>query len=167
MIAATSNAQVYTLCRLLVTEVPQAPGDRRGCVRCTSRRRRLLVYTGEEAPPQRCHPRGRMIAAGHTATSNWRCEYVYTLSRGPKKERSAQFISGRFRFGFPLLVDRAPLRPCHSATNELPVMNVFGGAPLYTVHLSWKSLHNNRSAKRSRARSIQKEPVPFERHRLL
>ena len=58
----SGNAPVYTRCNLLVADGPQAPSDRRGCVRCTSRRWRLLVYTGREGHPGGAAPGGRTAA---------------------------------------------------------------------------------------------------------
>ena len=49
-IVAASNAPVYTRRSLLVSEDPQAHSDRRGCIRCASRRWRLLAYTGKDRP---------------------------------------------------------------------------------------------------------------------
>ena len=40
---AASNAQVYTMYRLLVAEGPQAPSDQHSYVRCTSRRCRPQI----------------------------------------------------------------------------------------------------------------------------
>ena len=98
-----SNTKVYTLFRLLVEEGPQAPCDRRGCVRCTSRRWRLLVYAGRGRLP------GRAAAVSKCA-----------LREGRQRERSAQVIPRRSRFGSLLRVDRRPSSFCPSATNEPP-----------------------------------------------
>ena len=104
-----SNAQVYTLCRLLVAKGPQAPGDRRGCVRYTSRRWRLLVYTGRgRIPPAEPPPGGRTMAAGHTTTrllvvskcalseiSDKAHLYTRKAQRPEISERTKSRISGR------------------------------------------------------------------------
>ena len=68
LIVIASNAPVYTRRSLLVADGPQAPGDRRSCVRCTSRRWRLLVYTGRGGHPGGAAPGERTAAAGGTTT---------------------------------------------------------------------------------------------------
>ena len=78
---------------------------------------RLLVAEGPQAPPE-----------------------------GRQRERSAQVIPGRSRFGFILLVDHRLSGLCHSATNK-PSANVYlgGEATLYTIHLRsgfWKPTPN-------------------------
>ena len=88
-----SNAPVYTRRSLLVADGPQAPGDRRSCVRCTSRRWRLLVYTGRGGHPGGAAPGERTAAAGGTTT---RLSVVSkcALREGRQRERSAQVILG-------------------------------------------------------------------------
>lgn len=128
-----SNAPVYTRRSLLVADGPQAPGDRRSCVRCTSRRWRLLVYIGRGGHPGGAAPGERTAAAGGTTT---RLSVVSkcALREGRQRERSTQVIPGRSPFGSLLLVDHRLSGLCHSATNE-PSANVYlgGEATLYTI----------------------------------
>ncbi len=62
-----------------------------------------------------------MMAAGHT-TASLLVVSKCALSRGPQRERSAQAIPGRSRFGSLLLVDHLLSSLCHSATNEPSAM---------------------------------------------
>ncbi len=67
LMVVASNAPVYTRHSLLVADGPQAP---RSCVRCTSRRWRLLVYTSRGGHPGGAAPGGRTAAVGSTTTSH-------------------------------------------------------------------------------------------------
>ena len=128
-----SNAPVYTRRSLLVADGPQGPGDRRSCVRCTSRRWRLLVYTGRGGHPGGAAPGERTAAAGGTTT---RLSVVSkcALREGRKREGSAQIISGRSRFGSLLLVDHRPSNLYHSATNEPQSMYCSGLVKTPFIH---------------------------------
>ena len=131
-----SNAPVYTRRSLLVADGPQAPGDRRSCVRCTSRRWRLLVYTGRGGHPGGAAPGERTAAAGGTTTS-LRLVSKCALRRGPAKRTERPGHPGRSRFGSLLLVDHRLSDLRHLATNE-PSVNVYldGETTLYTIHPS-------------------------------
>ena len=54
LMVVASNAPVYTRHSLLVADGPQAP---RSCVRCTSRRWRLLIIYRQGRTPRRSRPR--------------------------------------------------------------------------------------------------------------
>ena len=118
---------------------PKPPVHRRSCVRCTSRRWRLLVYTeqGRTAPVEP-PPGGRTAAVGSTTTSHRLVVSKCAFSRGPTKRTERP---GHPRtlppFGSLLLVDHRLSSLCHSATNE-PSANVYlgGETTLYILHLN-------------------------------
>ena len=119
---AASNAPVYTRRSLLVADDPQAPSDRRSCVRCTSRRWRLLAcpYWAEMGRPAYL---GECTAAGGSTTARFRVVSKCALSRGPTKRTERPGHPGRSRFGSLLLVDHRLSSLFHFATNE-PSANV-------------------------------------------
>ena len=91
-----SNAPVYTRRSLLVADGPQAPGDRRSCVRCTSRR-----WTGKTCF---CSPRSPCRAAGgknsylgatHSFALPPRLPACWTKRRSPHMRR----VQGRAHTG--------------------------------------------------------------------
>ena len=77
----------------------------------------------------------RTTAAGST-TTRLRVVGKCALREGRQRERSAQVIPRRSRFGSLLLVDHRLSSLCHFATNE-PSANVYldGETTLYTIHL--------------------------------
>lgn len=75
--------------------------------------------------------------ADHTIPDRRRWWWVSALlAAGQQRERSAQVIPRRSRFGHLLLVDHRLSDLCYSATNE-PSANVYldGKTALYTIHL--------------------------------
>ena len=90
LIVVASNAPVYTRRSLLVADDPQAPSDRRSCVRCTSRRWHLLVYTGRAGHPGGAAPGGRMAAVRRY--HRWPVVSKCALREGRQRERSTQVI---------------------------------------------------------------------------
>ncbi len=129
-----SNAPVYTRCSLLVADGPKPPVHRRNCVRCTSRRWRLLVYWQGRTPLAEPPPEGARLPSGSTTISPWQVVGQCALREGRKREGSAQVISGRSRFGSLLLVDHRPSNLYHSATNEPQSMYCSGLVKTPFIH---------------------------------
>ena len=78
------------------------------------------IYPAE--PP----PAGAWLPLGSTAISPWPVVSKCALREGRQRERSAQVIPGRSRFGSLLLVNHRPSSLCHSATNEPQSMQCSG-----------------------------------------
>ena len=86
MKSAASNAQVYTLCRLLVAEGPQnprcidaAPPDAQAAVGVC-----WYIPAGKDTPAEP-PPEGARLPSGSTTIAPWQLVVQCALSRGPTK----------------------------------------------------------------------------------
>ena len=97
-----------------------------------------IIPAGEDTPAEP-PPEGARLPSGSITISPWTVVSKCTLREGRQRERSAQVIPGRSRFGSFLLVDHHLSGLCHFATNE-PSANVYldGETTLYTIHLRRK-----------------------------
>ena len=93
------------------------------------------IPAGEDTPAEP-PPEGARLPSGSTTAGPWPVVSKCALREGRQRERSAQVIPGRSRFGSLLLVDHRLSSLCHFATNE-PSANVYldGETTLYTIHL--------------------------------
>ena len=103
---------------LLVADAPKPPVHRRSFVRCTSRRWRLLARPCWAGKGPNGPPLGERTTAAGSTTARLRVVSKCALREDRQRERSAQVIPGRSRFGSLLLVNHRPSSLCHSATNE-------------------------------------------------
>ena len=94
-----------------------------------------LSILGREGTPGG-PPLGERTTAAGSTTTRLRVVGKCALREGRQRERSAQVIPRRSRFGSLLLVDHRLSSLCHFATNE-PSANVYldGETTLYTIHL--------------------------------
>ncbi len=140
LIVAASNAPVYTRRSLLGVDGPQTPG-------ASAQPRPMhkppvasagLSILGREGTPGG-PPLGERTTAAGSTTTRLRVVGKCALREGRQRERSAQVIPRRSRFGSLLLVDHRLSSLCHFATNE-PSANVYldGETTLYTIHLKSK-----------------------------
>ena len=146
LIVAASNAPVYTRRSLLGVDGPQTPG-------ASAQPRPMhkppvasagLSILGREGTPGG-PPLGERTTAAGSTTTRLRVVGKCALREGRQRERSAQVIPRRSRFGSLLLVDHRLSSLCHFATNE-PSANVYldGETTLYTIHLKRRYYPNMR-----------------------
>ena len=93
------------------------------------------IPAGEDTPAEP-PPEGARLPLGSITTGQRPVVSKCALREGRQRERSAQVIPRRSRFGSLLLVDHRLSSLCHFATNE-PSANVYlgGKTTLYTIHL--------------------------------
>ena len=154
LIVAASNAPVYTRRSLLGVDGPQTPG-------ASAQPRPMhkppvasagLSILGREGTPGG-PPLGERTTAAGSTTTRLRVVGKCALREGRQRERSAQVIPRRSRFGSLLLVDHRLSSLCHFATNE-PSANVYldGETTLYTIHLKRRICDFDRNFEQVRAR---------------